>query len=203
MSFYNRGYSGLVRFPGLGRYGAFGDVSEAEEAVRVAEAKVAKATADLNKQKKLVAFTQNALRECTARPTAVAFLTAGASIAVCVAEQETALGQRKGVLGQFELILSEAREELKAAKAALAAARIQEQEAPPEELPEVTPTGGGPGPGPTGGPRPAPKSIASSAGGLFDSPLKIAMVTLPVLGGLAYVMMRKPARVASYRRYRR
>ncbi len=205
MSFYNRGYGGLVRFPGLGSLvrfpglGGFGDVDEATEAVRLAQVKVDKAQADLNKQKKLIKFTEDALRKCTAGPTAVAFLTAGASVAVCVAEQETALGQRRGVLGQFELILSEAKDELKAAKAALAQAKSVpvEEESIPDPI-AVTNNGGGGGPRITS----TAKTSTSGSGGMFSNPLMIAVVAVPVLGGIAWMLTRKKSSVAGYRRRR-
>lgn len=192
-----------MRFPGLGRYGAFGDVDEAQAAVDAAQLKVSKAQADVNKQKKLITFTQDALRQCTAGPTAVAFLTAGASVAVCVAEQETALGQRKGVLGQFDLILSSAKDELKDALTALAQAKAQAREVPPEEEPVITTTHVDSSGNTVTVPHTSTSSSAKGgSGGMFSNPMMIAAVAVPVLGVLAYVMTRRKSAVAGYGRRR-
>ncbi len=177
MSFYNRGYGGLVRFPGLGRYGAFGDVTEAQDAVNAANAKLKKIQLDRANQLKLIAFTQKALNDCL-QPSAGAIFTAGVSVAICVAEQETALGQRKGQLGQIDLQLNTAKGELAAAKQALIDARAVAESAPPEDASLPSSGGGGGSISPTG----SSSSFLSSGGGksLLSNPL--------VLGGGALVL---------------
>ncbi len=105
-------------------YGRFGDVAEAQDAVAAAQAKVASITVERANQVKLIAFTKTALNKCSDF-SAAALFTAGASVAVCVAEQQTALGQREGQLAQIDLRLSTAKGELAAAQQALMAARNQ------------------------------------------------------------------------------
>ncbi len=207
MSFYSRGYRGLVRFPGLGGFGdaveAQDLISVAQEAVNVATDKLKRLQTERANQVKLIDFTVQAQKDCTdpgkdAGKTAAAFFTAGGSVAVCLAEQSTALGQRRGVLGQIDLQIGTAKSELQIAKANLT--RAKEQAAivaarPPEDN-YVPPVGGST----AGGAIVADYSSSGSSGGsLLSNPLVLGGGALVVIIG-AYLLTRRPASVAGYRR---
>jgi len=168
-----------------GRYGRFGDVVEAQDAVNAASAKVQSIQVERQNQVKLIAFTRTALNKCSDF-SAAALFTAGASVAVCVAEQQTALGQREGQLAQIDLRLNTAKGELAAAQALLSQARSQAAN------PSIdVPSSGSAGAGGSG------SSYATSDGGLFggggsmfSNPLVIGGGVL-VLGIGAALLMRK------------
>ncbi len=213
LSFYSRGYGGLVRFPGLG---GFGDAAAAQEMVSIAQEAVNAATDKLKRlqteranQVKLIDFTIQAQKDCTdpgkdAGKTAAAFFTAGASVAVCLAEQSTALGQRRGVLGQLDLQIGTLKSELQIAKDALKRAKEQAvivESLPPEEV-FVPTAGGGSISAGAGG-----SSSGSSGGGggiksMLTNPLVLGGGALVVILG-AFMLTRKSSSVAGYRRRRR
>ncbi len=212
MSFYNRsgglgglvrfpGLNGLVRFPGLGRYsryGAFGDVSDAQDALTKANAAVATLKAKIKAQVKLVAFSEKALKNCSeeAGNIIMGLATAGAGTLVCIAAQQTALGQRKGVLAAYENDLELAQAEVANAKIALAQAKADALAPPIDDVvvdPVVVVDSNG-----TVTPRPtvtststAKASGAASGGGMFSNPLMLAAIGIPVVGGLLYVLTRR------------
>lgn len=122
MSFYSRGYRGYHR------YGAFGDVASAQEAVQAAQAKVADLQSKVKNQEQLIQFTYQAQKNCTDGDGWTIFsnvVSGGATAAVCLAEQTTALNQRKGVLGQLQLQLNTAKAELAQAQIAFSQAKSQ------------------------------------------------------------------------------
>lgn len=185
----------------LGRYGSFGDVGEAKDALNAAKAKVEAAKVKVANQKKLVAYTQLSLKKCVEGEGQIVgnILSGGVSAAICIADQNNQLGQRNGILVQFEAELESAKAEVKNAQAALAQAQ-DAAAAPPTGEPtvEVVSTSGNSPPGAVSMSRQT--SGASTILGM--SPLVIAAVAVPVVGVILYALTRKKASVAGYRRRR-
>lgn len=166
------------RYGRLAGFAAFGDVASAQEEVQAAQAKINSLNVQIKNQKQLIQFTYQAQKNCAEGDAGTIIgniLTAGAAAAICMAEQTTALNQRKGVLGQLELQLATAKGELTNANAALAQARANAAAGiTPESVSEGTPAAVGVSQvvGVSGG--------GAAGGGLLD------MLTNPwVLGGAA------------------
>lgn len=169
------------RYGRLAGFAAFGDVVSATEEVQAAQAKINSLNVQISNQKKLIDFTYQAQKNCAEGDAGTIvgnILTAGALAAVCMAEQTTALNQRKGVLGQLQLQLATAKGELTNANAALAQARANAAAGiTPEVVSEGTPSAGGVSPvyGTSGS-----AMTAGGGGGLLE------MISNPwVLGGAA------------------
>ncbi len=163
----------------------FGDVAEAQDAVQIAQAKVAATQAKITAQKRLVSYTQVALKNCSENEGNIVgnILSGGVSAAICIADQTNQLGQRRGILVQFEGELDAARAELASARSALDQARSM-----PADV-EVSP--GVVHPGSTVG---YVGSAQTGSGGglmdLFSNPLVLGGAAIVGLGA-AFLVFRK------------
>jgi hypothetical protein len=200
MSFYNRSYGGLVRFPGLG---GFGGVEEAQDALNAAQAKVRSLETKVASQKKLVAYTHLSIKQCTEGGIQIVgnFMSGGITAAACLVDQNNQLGQRNGLLVQFEADLDAAKAELANARAALTQAREAAASAPPESTYPTAGTPSGGGSGGSGGS--GYTSSSMKKGGLLSNPLVLGGGAVVLLGVILLLTRKKSSSVAGYRRRNR
>ncbi len=200
MSFYSRGYGGLVRFPGLG---GFGDVAEATDTLNAAKAKVNSLKAKVASQEKLIAATHVAIKLCTEGGSQIVgnILSGGVAAALCLADQNNQLGQRSGILVQFQAELDAAKADVQNAQEALNYAKEQAA-LPPEQrdaLPYVAPGVG------ASSEMVGSSSMVSSGGigSMLSNPLVLAAGAGVVILGAFLLTRRSGGAVAGYRRRRR
>lgn len=185
MGFYGRS-SAQRRHIRYGGFGAFGDVVEAQEAVNIAQGKLNNLLTQEKAQQLLIDFTLRAQKNCNEDGGNIVggIFTLGASVAICLAEQTTALGQRRGQMGQIKVQIVQAKGDLMNAQAAFTAAKAQAASAPPADM---TGTSGSIDVG--GGQVGSSSRAASSGGGSGRGGISSLLSNPLVLGGGALVFV--------------